>query len=516
MAGPLIQAQALRIRFGQRPPVVDGISFSLFPGRIVALVGESGSGKSLTARALLGLLPSRPAPTTGGTIHWQPGSTDTLALHTLDEAAWRSLRGRRIGLVLQDPMNSLHPARTIRKQLAETLPESARTTAHLVRRLAEVQLQDAERLLNSYPHQLSGGQLQRICLAMALLNEPDLLIADEPTTALDQEVQQEIIRLLLKLRRQRGLAILFITHDLDLVRQLADVVWVMRRGRLLEQQATESLFRHPQTAYTKTLLAPRVRPPQPVAASAPLLLAGRELRKSFVRTSTWWQRRTVVPVFEGADLYIRRGEVVGLTGRSGSGKSTLGRCLLGLIRLDGGQLDWRGTPLSTGIRRSRRERRLLQVIFQNPYGALTPRMTVRQLLAEPLRVHRIVAPREVDRRVTELLALVKLAPELGDRYANQLSGGERQRICIARALSVEPQLLVCDECLSALDRAHQLELLELLLDLRDRLQLAYLFISHDLPLVGTIADRVYHLADGRLTEQPRPGELHEPSHQSEQ
>ena len=515
MPPPLLQVDKLRIAFGASV-VVDEVSFALPPGRIAALVGESGSGKSLTARALLGLLPQNPAPQVSGTITWQtPG--EHLRLDTLHEREWTAVRGRRIGLVLQEPMSSLNPTMRVAAQLREVPTAEPLDDQALLQALEAVGLPDGRRILRSYPHQLSGGQLQRVAIAMALLGRPELLIADEPTTALDADVQTAIIQLLLRLRDTLGIAILFISHDLRLVRRLADEVWVMRAGRIVEQQAAAALFARPQHPYTRSLLADFESLPKAPQASVTPLLRGDNLSKSFVTARSFWGTpRTTLPVFKDISLRVNEGEVVGLMGDSGSGKTTLGRCLLGLEAFDAGTLTWRGEPLPTGTHRAVSARLAMQVIFQNPYAALTPRMTVGQLLEEPLRAHAIVPAGQVREEALALLTAVGLPETYLLRYANQLSGGERQRVCIARALSVRPQLIVCDECLSALDRKVQGDILALLLRLRAERGLAYLFISHDAHTVRRIADRVYRLADGRLTEEQAPGGLHDPHDHAEQ
>ena len=501
MPTPLLQVDELRIAFGERP-VVDGVSFSLAKGSITALVGESGSGKSLTARALLGLLPENPRPSRTGTIRWTD-DTGTHELSALAERAWTEWRGRRIGLVLQEPMSSLNPVRRIGTQLRESLPASQRANANtrIADLLHRVGLGSMPDLLRRYPHQLSGGQLQRVCIALALLGAPQLLIADEPTTALDRRVQLDIVRLLRELRDQLGLTLLFITHDLQLVRHLAERTLVMHRGRIVERNATATLFAQPAAPYTKQLLHQPAYSKRSFDPQTPILLEGRHLRKRFVtRRSFWGSARGHRTVFDDLAIQIRRGETVGLLGDSGSGKTTLGRCLLGLEPLDGGSLHWSGKALDTRAERTVAQRLYLQLIFQNPYAALTPRRTVGQLLEEPLRAHQIVPPEAVPAEMKRLLRLVGLDPALFQlRFPAQLSGGERQRVAIARALSVRPQLLVCDECLSALDHAIREQILALLDSLRRDQQLALLFISHDETTVRRFADRVYTLANGRLT-----------------
>ena len=507
MPSPLLQVDQLRIAFGDTP-VVDGVSFALQSGRIVALVGESGSGKSLTARALLGLLPEYPAPQVSGSIVWQP-ETEAVALHELTDREWTAFRGSRIGLILQEPMSSLHPTLRIRQQLREV----TRNDSEIDRLLIRVGLDDTATVRRKYPHELSGGQLQRVCIAMALLGQPELLIADEPTTALDNAVQQEIIELLRDLRDTSGIAILFISHDLRLVESLADEVWVMRHGKLVEQQATQALFAHPEHPYTRKLLAPISIESASAAPSQCALLHGKNLHKSFVtRRNLLGRVEARHTVFEEVSLTIKPGEVVGLVGASGSGKTTLGRCLLGLLPLDAGQLYWGEKQVSNSTDRDVRLQLAIQVIFQNPYAALTPRMTIGNLIEEPLRAHEMVPRSEARATAMKLLEQVGLSAAYQNRYAHQLSGGERQRVCIARALAVRPQLLICDECLSALDRKIQGDILKLLLDLRATEGLALLFISHDEPLVRQIASRVYRMANGRLTEEEPPGKLDHPHH----
>ncbi|MCE0731721.1 dipeptide ABC transporter ATP-binding protein [Halomonas sp. G15] len=481
--------------------VVDRLNLSVGRGETLALVGESGSGKSVSALGAMNLLPGN-ASVSGGRILVD---TDLARLRHRD---WQGLRGGRVGFVFQEPMTSLNPLHTVGKQIGETLRlhqglSGRAARARVIELLAQVKLPRAEELADAWPHQLSGGQRQRVMIAMAIANDPELLIADEPTTALDVTVQQEILALLAELRDHHGMGMLFITHDLNLVRRHADRVCVLYQGREQETGPVERVFASPQSAYTRTLLAaePEGRP-EPAGAGQPLLRADR-LGVRFQRPKKLFMPRP--PAFEAVrplSLTLGRGETLGIVGESGSGKTTLAMALLrlveshGEIHLDDTRLD----TLSGGALRRMRQR--LQIVFQDPYGSLSPRLPVAEIVSEGLRFHHPeLAESEVRRRVADTLREVGLPADCADRYPHEFSGGQRQRIAVARAIILEPALLVLDEPTSALDRTVQKQLVALLRDLQARRGMSYLFISHDLAVVRAMAHRIMVLKEGEMIEE---------------
>ena len=463
-----------------------GLNLDLYPGQCVALVGESGSGKSLTALTLMGLLPK------GLTASWA----------TLADGMPRK------AMVFQEPMSALNPTMRIGRQVAEAAesalglkPEEARDRA--LEELRRVQVPQPESAVKKYPHQLSGGQRQRVMIAMAMAMDPELLICDEPTTALDHSVAFEILDLLRDLQRERGMAMLFISHDWEAVAHVADQVIVLRQGEVVESGSLDEVMNHPNQPYTQGLLASRppeqgkpIRLPtvqdfldgiapetseRPVFEGGTEILSVRGLRKSFKGT----------PILHGVDFVVHEGETLGLVGASGSGKSTIARCLVGLEQPDGGEITYRGTRIDQLSRGQRRAyAREIQYIFQDPFSSLPPRMRVGDLLEEPLRVHgRSVDSAGRQARVAELLAAVGLSPDSALKYPHEFSGGQRQRIGIARALALEPKFLICDESVAALDVSVQAQVLNLLNDLKDRFRFSYLFISHDARVVRYMSDR---------------------------
>ncbi|WP_439595435.1 ABC transporter ATP-binding protein [Falsiroseomonas sp.] len=501
MSRPLLEVQDLAVAFGAKT-VVQGVSFTVQRGETVALVGESGSGKSVTALSCLRLL--------AGAGHNPRGritldGTDVLAAQGED---LRRLRGGVAGMVFQEPMTSLNPLHTVGRQVSEavTLHRSLSgdaLRARVVELLTRAGFPQAEARLNAYPHQLSGGQRQRVMIAVALANDPALLIADEPTTALDVTIQAQILELLADLKRRLSMAVLLITHDLAIVRRHADRVVVMRQGQAVEAGTVAEVFGNPQHDYTKMLLAtePRGRP-QPVAPNAPELLRGSEVKVHFP-IKRGILRRTVglVKAVDGVTVAIREGETLGLVGESGSGKTTLG---LALLRLEAseGPIAFGGQPIQALSRSQLRPlRRRMQIVFQDPYGSLSPRMTVAEIIGEGLRVHENLSAGEAERRVVAALEEVGLESTMLARYPHEFSGGQRQRIAIARALVLKPRLVVLDEPTSALDVSVQAQVVELLRDLQARHRLAYLFISHDLRVVRALAHRIVVLKDGRVVEE---------------
>ncbi len=503
----LLEIEDLAVSFhleGREIPAVRRASLALDRGDTAALVGESGSGKSVTALSILQLLPYPRASHPRGTIRF-----DGNEMIGAGRGALRRIRGNRIAMVFQEPMTSLNPLHTVEKQVTETLllhkelaPTAAR--ARCLELLDMVGLDDAEQRLKVWPHQLSGGQRQRVMIAMALANEPDLLIADEPTTALDVTVQAQILQLLMDLQRRLGMAILLITHDLTIVRNIAGRVHVMTDGEIVEQGETDRIFTAPGHPYTRKLLAaqPGAAPPAGTG-QAPVVMAAENLRVWFpVRRGVL--RRTVahIKAVNGVSFSLRAGETVGVVGESGSGKTSLGMALLRLISSEG-PIRFDGTDISGwrsgALRPLRRE---MQVVFQDPFSSLSPRLSVFEIVEEGMRVHGIGDDQQARRRlVAEALAEVGVDPLAMDRYPHEFSGGQRQRIAIARALVLKPRFLMLDEPTSALDMTVQAQIVDLLRDLQQQHRLAYLFISHDLRVVRALANHVIVMRAGKVVEQ---------------
>ncbi len=495
---PLLSVHELTVAFSG-VKVVDGVSFTIHEGETLALVGESGSGKSMTALSLLQLLPGN-ADILGGHIRFR--GDDLLAMA---EPQRRHLRGNRLAMVFQEPMTSLNPLHRVHKQLDEALAIHQSLSApqrhqRVMALLSEVGLAQKAQAL---PHELSGGERQRVMIAMALANEPDLMIADEPTTALDVLIQQDILWLLKGLQQKYGMAILFISHDLLLVKRLAERVCVMQHGAIVEQGLTHQVFQQPQHIYTQELLAaqPRGLATAPTL-DAPVLLTARAVRVRFPRPQRGWGfGRESLTAVDGVSMTVHAGQTLAIVGASGSGKSTLGLALLGLVPYEG-QVIFDGQDLHTlSARALRRRRRQFQIVFQDPYGSLNPRMTVGDLVGEGLLVHERLNRADRLRRVRKVLEEVGLDPSTVHRYPHEFSGGQRQRLAIARALILEPRLVVLDEPTSALDVSVQAQLMALLQDLQRRRGLAYVFISHDLRVVRALAHQVVVMEAGHVVEQ---------------
>jgi len=503
----LLSVRDLSVSFdapGGEVRAVRHVSFDIDRGETVALVGESGSGKSVTALSIVQLLPYPLARHPSGSIHFR--SDELLGAR---ERLLRAIRGNRIAMIFQEPMTSLNPLHTIEKQINEVLLVHKRlgrraARARTLELLRLVGLPEAASRLGAYPHQLSGGQRQRVMIAMALANEPALLIADEPTTALDVTIQAQILRLLRDLRDRFGMALLLITHDLGIVRKMADRVCVMTQGEIVEAGSTEEIFARPQHAYTRRLLEAEPRgEPHRAVEGVPSIVDGRDLRVWFpIKGGVL--RRTVghIKAVDGVSLVVREGHTVGVVGESGSGKTTLGLALLRLVRSKG-SIQFAGRDIqglsSRALRPLRRE---MQIVFQDPYGSLSPRLSVGQIVEEGLRVHRIGATAEERRRLIEqALIEVGLDPETRDRYPHEFSGGQRQRIAIARAMVLKPRLVVLDEPTSALDMSVQAQIVDLLRELQRRHNLAYLFISHDLRVVRALSEEVLVMREGRIVER---------------
>jgi microcin C transport system ATP-binding protein len=505
---PLLSVRDLAVDFrvpGSTAPVhaVRGVSFDIRKGETMALVGESGSGKSVTALSVLQLLPYPAASHPSGSI-----LLDGQELVGAPEPLLRRIRGDRIAMVFQEPMTSLNPLHSVERQVSETLILHKRLDKNAARArtlelLHLVGLRDAERRLTAYPDELSGGQRQRVMIAMALANEPDLLIADEPTTALDVTIQAQILKLLADLKARLNMAMLLITHDLGIVRRMADRVAVMRRGEIVEAGAAHEVFAAPKHGYTQTLLAaePKGKPVRTGPVPAPIVEA-QNIRVYFpIKGGVFRRTVDVVKAVDDVSLTIPAGRTVGVVGESGSGKTTLGLALLRLVKATG-TVVFQGRNLADVTRSDLRPlRRHMQIVFQDPFSSLSPRMSVGEIVGEGLAVHGIGGNgAEREARIVEALSEVGLDPDDRFRYPHEFSGGQRQRISIARAIALKPELIILDEPTSALDVSVQAQIVDLLRELQDRHGLAYLFISHDLKVVRALADEVIVLQDGRTVE----------------
>lgn len=526
----LLEVSALTLKIVGKT-VLDTLSFELAKNEILALVGESGSGKSLTALSLMGLVPKK------AKLHAERLLFKQKELLELDQKAWQQIRGNSIGMVFQEPQSSLNPSMRCGKQLVEVLKQHTQEskksqTEKVIKALTEVQLQDPQRIFKSYPHELSGGQKQRVMIAMALLCEPQLLIADEPTTALDVTVQKEIIELLKGLQKRRKMSILFISHDLTLVRRLADRVCVMYKGQIIENNTTELLFTKPKEAYTKGLLNARpstqsrifplptlkdyqmggFKGQQQTAKERQLhhtklyqlkpLLEVKGLEKKYYGQSTLFKKKEGFQAVAPLSFSLYPGETLGLVGESGCGKSTLARALIYLDPPTAGEVYFKGKKIVLTDRQLMREiRQKIQFIFQDPYASLHPLKRIGQAIEEVLVYYSDSKNKSVSRaNALNLLAQVGLSASFFDRYPHELSGGQRQRIVIARALATNPELLICDESVAALDISIQAQVLNLLNELKNKLGLSYLFISHDLAVVKYMSDRVMVMKEGALLE----------------
>lgn len=531
---------------------VNDISFTLNRGETLGIVGESGSGKSVTALSVIQLLDS--IAETSGEILFYPKNGEPVDLLQLPESSLRTYRGKEMGMIFQEPMTSLNPVFTCGNQLIETIrlhqkADKKIATQKAIELLEKVQLSDTERILKSYPHQLSGGQKQRIMIAMAMSGNPTLLIADEPTTALDVTVQQEILTLMKSLQQELEMAMIFITHDLGVIAQMANRVLVMYKGQIVEQGTINSILKTPKHPYTKGLLA--CRPPldyrlsrlptidnfmetvtengvtvikekaidietlinqykvsqsaflarQKTLQSQPPILEVKNLSTYFTKKKTWLSRsKTVLKAVDDVSFEVFEGETLGLVGASGCGKTTLGRTILRLVEAHSGQVIYKKQSLfDLGDKEMIALRKDIQIIFQDPYSSLNPQKTIGDAIFEPMKVHGILNnDTEREQRVIELLETVALSPEHYHRYPHEFSGGQRQRVCIARALSVNPKFIICDESVSALDVSVQAQIINLLIELREKFNLTYIFISHDLAVVKLISDRIAVMEAGHL------------------
>ncbi|QIO31461.1 ABC transporter ATP-binding protein [Bradyrhizobium sp. 1(2017)] len=510
---PLLAVRDLSVAFhqgGGTTLAVDKVSFQIKRGECVALVGESGSGKSVSALSILKLLPYPNASHPSGSIRFKGQE-----LIDRSEQQMREIRGSDISIIFQEPMTSLNPLHTIEAQIGEIIQlhnptSNAQARKRTLELLTQVGIPEPETRLNSYPHQLSGGQRQRVMIAMALANEPDLLIADEPTTALDVTVQAQILALLAEIRSRLGMSLLFITHDLGIVRRIADTVCVMKNGEIVEQGPVEQVFKTPKHPYTRDLLAAEPKPdPAPPQPDAPVVMSANDLKVWFP-IKRGLMRKTVghIKAVDGVSVAVRKGETLGVVGESGSGKTTLGLALIRLISSNG-RIVFLGKDIQ-GLRfkEMRPFRRDMQIVFQDPFGSLSPRMSVADIIAEGLSVHQPgLSHEEREARVVKALEDVGLKPETRYRYPHEFSGGQRQRISIARAAVLEPDFVVLDEPTSALDMLFQAQMVDLLRELQRKRDLTYMFISHDLRVVASLASHLIVMRGGKVVEEGQAADL---------
>ena len=508
----LLDVQNLNVGFRQDgvvTPAVRGVSFTVNRGEVVALVGESGSGKSVSALSTVSLLGD--SAQVMGSVKY-----DGQELIGADERRLRQVRGNDISFIFQEPMSSLNPLHTIEKQLTESLALhqgiiGAQARGRVLELLEKVGIRDAETRLSSYAHQLSGGQRQRVMIAMALANKPDILIADEPTTALDVTIQAQILDLLKELKDAEGMGLLFITHDLAIVRRIADRVFVMQQGEVVESGPTAELFANPQHPYTIKLLSAEPNgQPEPVAENAPVVVETDKL-KIWFPIHGGMLRRTIghIKAVNASSLSVRAGETLGIVGESGSGKTTMALAIMRLIASEGG-ITYKGQDIrSWSTKQLRHLRKDMQIVFQDPYGSLSPRMTCAQIISEGLKIHNVDTDRNQRYLVAEVMLETGLDPATMDRYPHEFSGGQRQRIAIARAMVLRPKLLVLDEPTSALDMTVQVQIVELLRGLQKKYGLAYLFISHDLKVIRAMSHKVIVMKQGDVVEQGTADDLFE-------
>lgn len=510
IAPHLLEVKNLTVDFlslGGAFRATNGVSFHVDTGETLVILGESGSGKSVSASAIMGLIDTPPGQICSGTVTYRGKDLDECGIEER-----RDINGKKIAMIFQDPLSHLNPVYTIGWQLAEVfsahnIATGADARAKAIEILKRVGIPEPETRIDQYPHQFSGGQRQRIMIGMAIALRPEILIADEPTTALDVSVQAQILDLLKKLQDEDGLAIIMITHDLEVAASMADRVIVMNSGRIVEEGEAQSVFQNPQQAYTKTLIdaLPHADAGEgarsTVEAGKPILEV-RNLEKYYGIPSGVFAKATQLHAVKDLSFTVAKGETVGIVGESGSGKSTVARVLLRLNGVSSGEALFHGRDI---FKMDPKEllgfRRKVQMVFQDPYSSMNPRMTIFDIISEPWRIHKDILEKPLWRdRVAELLGLVGLQPEHADRYPHQFSGGQRQRIAISRALACDPELIICDEAVSALDVSVQVQVIDLLAQLRDRLGLAYIFITHDLPIVRHFADRIIVMKNGAIVE----------------
>lgn len=542
MNDAILKVDDLKVYFhdqGKVVKAVDGVSFELNKGKNLGIVGESGSGKSITSLSIIGLLPSKKAVIEAGEIIYCADDR-CVQLNGLDEAAYTKYRGNRISMIFQEPMTSLNPSMKCGKQVAEALllhrtrdkREAKQITIDLFER---VKLPEPERIYNSYPHQLSGGQIQRVMIAMAISCNPDILIADEPTTALDVTVQKEVIALLKEIQKEYNMSIIFISHDLGVIKEISDDVAVMYKGKIVEYGTVDQIFNHAEHPYTKGLIA--CRPPlyykmdrlptisdfidnknmnlsSYVKQHKIDYLAKENITESILEVknlSTWYPKKKnwlgkvqmYTKALNDVSFRVGNGECLGLVGESGCGKSTLSKTIMRLVNPTAGEVIYKGDNiLDYKTAKLRELRKSLQIIFQDPYSSLNPRLTVGYSISEPMKVHGIYSDKKQRKEKTiELMETVGLQSDHYSRYPHEFSGGQRQRIVIARTLAVEPEFIICDECVSALDVSVQAQIINLLMDLQDKLGLSYIFISHDMAIVQFISDRIMVMKEGEIIEE---------------
>ncbi len=520
MTAPILSVQNLSIAFKTPGGIFDavkGASFTLKKGKTLALVGESGSGKSVTALSILQLLPY-PLASHG------PGTSiifDGLELNGKGDSFMQDIRGRRIGMIFQEPLTALNPLHTIERQIGEVLRlhqkmKPAAIRARILELLDLVGLQRLHDRLDAYPHELSGGQRQRVMIAMALANNPELLIADEPTTALDVTIQAQILELLKDLQKRLGMALLIITHDLSIVEKMADEICVMKNGEIVEQGETARIFAAPSHEYTQKLLATMPKgEARAMPENTPIILETQNIKVHFPKTKNFFGKPTsFVHAVDDVGFTVRKGETIGIVGESGSGKTTLGLAILRLLKSTG-HIVFQGRNISDLDKSALKGLRSdMQIVFQDPFGSLSPRLSVAQIIGEGLAVHRPdISPAQRDEMVTEALQKVRMDPATRHRYPHEFSGGQRQRISIARALVLKPDLIVLDEPTSALDVSVQAEIVDLLRDLQEREGLSYIFISHDLRVIKALAHHVLVMKDGKIVEDGSAKSIFETPHQ---
>ncbi len=514
---PIIQIENLNVGFSARQGMFDvlhGISFALYRGKTTCVVGESGSGKSVTARTILNMVP-RPGVINGGRILFRPGAGKAIDLTGLDPRgkAIRNIRGGRIGMIFQEPMSSLSPVHTIGNQIIEAIRLHRDVDKKTARKmaadaLAQVEIPNPDKALDKYAFEYSGGMRQRAMIAMALSCRPDVLIADEPTTALDVTTQAEILDLMKALQTDLGMAIMFITHDMGVVAEIADEVVVMEKGHVVEQGSIDQIFATPKHPYTQRLLGAVRRLEEPASAKkkpaqgAPNILKVEGLELRFEKREGFLQRVTdVTRAVDGVSFDLREGEALGIVGESGSGKTTVGRCIARVYDPQAGVIDYRGEDLAKASKVALRDKRKqIRMIFQDPFASLNPRMTVKQIVAEPLVVNGIAQGKALEDRIAKLLTDVGLDPGMMERYPHAFSGGQRQRIVVARAIALEPKLVIADEPTSALDVSIRTQVLDLLLKLQADMGLSFIFISHDMAVIRYFCDRVAVMYQGRIVE----------------
>ncbi len=509
----VLEIKGLTVRLpkgADREFAIEDVSLDVGSGEIVCVVGESGSGKSVTAFTVMGLIPKKDLTPVAGQVLLQ--GEDLLKK---SDRQMRRMRGEKMAMIFQEPMTALNPVMKVGDQIAELLEihtdmSASKRRKRVIEAMEDVRLPDPEKMYGSYPHQLSGGQRQRIMIAMALALEPGLLIADEPTTALDVTTQAEVLALIKDIQRRHGMGVLFITHDFGVVADIADRVVVLQNGKVVEQGTRDEILRRPQHPYTKMLIGsvPSLTPPErPEPEVAETALEAHGLNKVY-GSGGFLQRGRTVNAAQNVELVVRRGETLGVVGESGSGKSTVARCIVRLIDPSSGEITIAGANIATmGEGELRRYRQQIQIVFQDPYRSLNPRRTVGQSIVEgPMNYG--VGREQAEAKARELMRVVGLSPEALDRFPHQFSGGQRQRICIARALAMEPKVLIADEAVSALDVSVQAQVLRLLHDIRERFDLAMLFITHDLRVAAQICDRIMVMQRGVVVEEGRTADVY--------